>query len=328
MAEETKLLLWASEQREICRQIRSSQSHVKIILKTKNEAHLLQRWIDHHVQIAGKKNVIIMDNCSVDSVVLDIYQRNSDQILIFAYGGHHNSIHRISDFPELYDALRESCKFYIFIDTDEFLFWGDQDRLVAEQILVGRLDVADSCDVFPGVWLHNYPGCDDIFFVSDYSDRIIEGVTWGKPLVSSRVNVQGFINHNCQLKGSVKDLSAGYGLFVAHFNRLIPQQRITQNIQKLLSRKVIKNIDEIHELLRSDAPCSSDGNVELYVREIRSLEAVKEVGWPKLINPPSGTFKLAADGTLFFGDDVAKRAFANVRTEFQESWHKVPVASL
>lgn len=128
MSDETKLPLWGKEHEKICREIRSTTSSLKIILKTKNEPYLLQRWIDHHVQIVGAKNLIIMDNCSDDPAILEVYKRNSDVVSAYAYSGHHNSLHRISVFPELYKSLRESCGFYVFIDTDEFLYWADNGR--------------------------------------------------------------------------------------------------------------------------------------------------------------------------------------------------------
>jgi Glycosyl transferase family 2 len=323
MSEETKLPLWSKEREAICREIRSTTGLIKIVLKTKNEAHLLQSWIDHHVQIAGPKNVIIMDNCSDDPAVLDIYERNSNSVSLYAYGGHHNSLHRISVFPELYQSLRDSCSFYIFIDTDEFLFWSTDRKLVSDKLESKHLETPGPNDVFPGIWLHNYPGCRDIFFVNDHENRAIEGLTWGKPLIASSLNVEGFINHNCQLKGSVPTIRPRFGLFVAHFNRLIPQQRIAQNIQKLISRKTIKSVDDLEELLRADTPANPDGNVDLYVREIKSLRSLGEAGWPKLNNPPTGTIKLLDDGDIVYFDENVRQAFVQIETGFESSWSKV-----
>jgi len=327
MSEETKLPLWSRERAKICSEIQSKSSLLRIVLKTKNEAHLLQRWIDHHVQIAGTKNVIIMDNCSDDPAILDIYEKNSDVASVYAYGGYHNSLHRISAFPELYQSLRESCRFYVFIDTDEFLYWADDGRLEAHPDVTRHLEGAGAGDVFPGLWLDNYPGCDDIFFVNDYPSRTLDGLTWGKPLIASNVNVDGFINHNCQLKSSVSGIHARFGLFVAHFNRLIPQQRIAQNIQKLVARKRIKSAEEIEDLLRANTSVNTDGNVNLYVREIKSLRCLGEAGWPKLDNPPAGTIKLLGNGTIVCPDDEVQRAFATIEAEFESNWPKVQDAT-
>jgi Glycosyl transferase family 2 len=320
MSEDLSLPLWAESKAKICDQIRAVAGKLKIVLKSRNEVHLLQSWIDHHVKIAGKKNVIVMDNCSDDPAVLKIYRDNAEDVLAFSYSDHHNSLHRIALYEELYDALRRSSEFYVFIDTDEFLFWHDGERLLSGLEFTNKM--VGGGDFYPGIWLHNYPGCKNIFFISDYVARTLEGLTWGKPIISSRVEVGGFINHNCQLKGSVTNLVPRYGVFVAHFNRLIPQQRINQNIQKLISRKLIRQADEIDNLLNEPGG-SSDGNIDLYIREIKSLRALSEGAWPSLNNPPLGTAKLRSDGTLVWADDRTRDAFLSINLDFLNLWTQV-----
>jgi hypothetical protein len=66
---------------EAVAQIKENESTLKIVLKTKNETEILDRWLEHHLKIAGDLNVIVFDNGSTNPKTFDIYKKYLYRIL-------------------------------------------------------------------------------------------------------------------------------------------------------------------------------------------------------------------------------------------------------
>lgn len=111
---------WGKYRTKICERIADENSLMKIVIKTKDDSHLLERWINHHRAIVGDKGIIVFDNMSSRPGVFEIYSKYPD-ILVVQYDGFCDIIHLQTVFKDLYEALRRSCNWYAFIDTDEFL---------------------------------------------------------------------------------------------------------------------------------------------------------------------------------------------------------------
>src|SRR4030088_500938 len=93
--------------------------------------------------------------------------------------------------------------------------------------------------MFPGLWINNYPGASSVFFVPNSADAWTHALLWGKPIVSSRLEIRGFINHNVQLYRECGPFPIKSGIFIAHLTRLNPLQRIEANLRKLKSLGLI-----------------------------------------------------------------------------------------
>lgn len=299
---------WAERRGGICEGIKRRKSDLKIVLKTKNDPFLLREWIEHHARIAGHENLVIFDNGSSDPAVAGIYAEFKDRVLIVRYGGFVDDLHKVFAFGELYAALRSSCARYAFLDTDEFLVWIDRDGTfldgggAAERILQHP-----GVPVLPGTWLSNVVGHRNRFWLKPDGGGLIDGLKWGKPLVSSDVDVSGYINHNCQLD------AAHYGgrfvlqCFVLHLNRLSFRQRVSSNMNKLVALGVLKEGDAVAKVVGLDPNDYREGNIRLYLREIQQFAAMDDP--PANDGSPlqENSIRLGASGSIEF-QSAAQRA--------------------
>jgi hypothetical protein len=259
---------WKDHKEILCKKMIANKSVLKIVLKTKDEVVHLQAWIDHHLKIVGPENLIVFDNGSTSDEVRDIYSRYSD-IKVVRYDGAVDNIHHTRLFPELYEGLRQSSSFYAVIDTDERLVWVDGDRYFNDSEVVRFLQNEHSGNSFPGFWLQNILGWSNRFAFNTRED-VISGLKWGKPIISSKLNVSGFINHNIQL-GSDAFRSPRANIFVLHLNRLTPTQRIDANVRKLISLGLVPSDSSAQSIVESDFLMFREGNPRNYVKEIQLL---------------------------------------------------------
>jgi hypothetical protein len=141
---------WRQVKTNLRERLSTSRSVIKVILKTKDDPIMLEDWIQHHAKIAGINNLIIFDNCSTSETVLQTYGKYKDEVIIIRHEGFIDLPHNVKFFPELYAALRASCDYYTFLDTDERLVWMEQDRFWVDDKFRER--IADQADptVLPG----------------------------------------------------------------------------------------------------------------------------------------------------------------------------------
>lgn len=202
---------------------------LKIVLKTRNEQYLIEKWIRHHSNIVGLSNITIFDNMSDIDYISSIYKAYEPDIRIFLFDGFLDNLHRVNLYPDLYQWLRQSSVYYLFIDTDEYLVCFDGDKFISNAEILEFLPKHNSC--VPTATLTNYPGCESRYFFS--RERFGDSIRWGKPIISSAFDVDGFINHNIQIGLNAFSTQFPGNFFLLHMNQVTPVQRIHANIQKL-----------------------------------------------------------------------------------------------
>src|SRR5262249_9646663 len=148
--------------------------------------------------------------------VLRVYDKYRDAIPIIAYPGFCNALHDVSACPELYDALRNATRFFIFLDTDEFLIAIDDDRYRDDEGLVDFLGRQNESDAHPATWLSNTDWRDTRFRCGDDFDALAGHIAWGKPILRANAALSGFINHNAQVHPSLFARPFRTNFFVLH----------------------------------------------------------------------------------------------------------------
>src|SRR5437870_5753461 len=136
---------WDTHRDACCRSI-ARHATLKILLKTKDDPFLLERWILHHRKIVGPNNLVIFDNMSTHPDVARIYDKYRDTVQIIQYPAFYDSLHDVSACRALYDTLRDATRFFIFLDTDEFLVLIDDDRYYDDETIVDYLEDQDEPD--------------------------------------------------------------------------------------------------------------------------------------------------------------------------------------
>jgi hypothetical protein len=219
----------------------------------------LGQWIEHHLSIAGPGNIIIFDNGSSNSEVLSIYERYSNLIEVVSFSGYHNSLHYTSKLPALYDALGRSSEFFTFLDTDEFLVVFKDDRFYKDERILEMLAGNKETDVFPATWLYNTDWSATRFICG--RERLLSGLTWGKPILRSQARLNDFINHNVQLDKALYSSKTPLDFFVFHLTYLIPRQRIGANVNKLVACQFASAEETPEEIASRDISNITDQNV-------------------------------------------------------------------
>jgi hypothetical protein len=265
---------WDTHREACCRSIARRRATLKILLKTKDDPFLLERWILHHRKIVGPDNLVIFDNMSTHPEVIRVYEKYSNAIQTISYPKFHNSLHDVSACPELYDTLRDASRFFIFLDTDEFLILIDDDRYYDDEGLVDFLGEQDEADVHPATWLPNADWRASRFRCGDDFDGLAGGIAWGKPILRAKAGLSGFINHNAQLHPSLFAKPFRTNFFVLHLKHLFPEQRIAANVAKLKAFGFAAPEDSPEAVARRSLDGITNENAIRYVIEIRKLMAV------------------------------------------------------
>ena len=97
-------------------------SLVKVFCMTKDEYDLIEDFIIYYAYLFGYENIIIIDNESTNKEVLRIYEKYLKLgITLYtesSYEGNNQGI----IFTKYMNIHKETCKYLIGLDTDEFLF--------------------------------------------------------------------------------------------------------------------------------------------------------------------------------------------------------------
>lgn len=264
------MLIWESQKAEIAARLRRDPKDFRIILKTKDETDFLKDWVTHHRRIVGDDGLVIFDNGSSAPEVLDYYASIDDRVLVVSFSGYVNSLHRPSLMPELYSALRDSTRYFTFIDTDEFLYWftGTGQCLSGKGFLSNLLARDES--VIPGLWLDNVDGYRTRLWLNEQRRPLLAAVRSGKPVLSASFQWEGMSNHNFHLPEEVWSGCRTANVVVAHMSRLIPRQRIRANMAKLQADRFMSGNFTLEDLMACE-PSQLTGSARQYVREIQSL---------------------------------------------------------
>lgn len=301
------ILDWKTDKSSVVDKIQQTPVGLRICLKTKDETHFLEKWLEHHRNIVGDDGLIIFDNGTEDPGVLNFYERISGSILVVRFEGMMNNLHRPKFYPELYKALAKSSRYYAFIDTDEFLHWiepgGD---VISDAGVVDRI-AACTDPVIPGFWLNNVRGYHDRFWISPKHDHFASGLRSGKPVVSSGVELRDMSNHNRHIPAE-HWMSCGTGnVVLTHLKNLYPGQRVKANLMKLRAYNFMQGAFDINDILSieiSDLPPDH----RILVREIQELSGIEAFDADPSAPLLSGHVWMR-DGRLVFGDPTVQQQF-------------------
>jgi Glycosyl transferase family 2 len=108
----------------------------KIFCVTRDEYDLIEDFIVYHGKIFGYNNIVLIDNMSQNSHVLEIYEKYSKLgVTIYKEESYRGDDQGIS-FTKYMHQYKNECKFLIGLDTDEFIYSSeDTDPMAVRRIL-------------------------------------------------------------------------------------------------------------------------------------------------------------------------------------------------
>jgi hypothetical protein len=298
---------WDADRLSLCARISSAPAVLKVLLKTKNDPILLERWIEHHSRIVGPRNILIFDNMSDDPDVLSIYERHPE-VLVIRFRGFHNNVHRVGLFGELYSSLRDSSQFFVFLDTDEFLTLIDGDNYYPDGSILEFLQSEPLSQVFPGTWLYNTNWTANQFICGTTPEYLSSGLAWGKPVLRSNAQLDGYLNHNIQLERTLFPARIQTNLFVLHLANLSPQQRIASNINKLIARGFAQPLDTAEIISQHTLDGVRDANIVQYVSEIKRLLPMRAQPEAKQGTLRPGCIELSPEGKIIYYSELERQS--------------------
>ena len=298
------MLTWPADAEAICVAIAAAPSDVKFVLKTRNEAQRLERWILHHLPMAGPGGLVIFDNASTDPDVGEVRERYGSSVQFHGWSLPHDAIHDATRQRPLYASLRASCRHYAFLDTDERAFWSDGTRLIDGDDFAGRVAAADERIVHPGLWLENRPGSTDIYFVEDR--RLARCLNWGKPLLGRDADVSDFVNHNWQFVKHNPGHDLWSGFVVCHDRFDDAARRLRSNVEKCLAYGFAATPEEIDRIVATGRFEDFKPAFQNYLREIVRC---RTESWLPAADPRADQVAVRAGGVLEFGSPEAERCF-------------------
>ena len=223
---------------------------LKIMLKVKDEPELIVRWIEHHADIVGYHNLVIMNCGSTDPFFLGILHGYRERVLVLDYDQYYDNLSFPGANAALYGMLMRNCKYLTILDADEFLC-GQRDGVIAHAYVKDILR-AGSEDVHAGTWLTNTAPPPDTpaggidfsspiaFSLDDASLR--EGTFAGKSVVrASLVFDINYVGHNLHLRQTMARMDAGsFGkLLVFHLARLSPKVVRARALKHLHAKGIV-----------------------------------------------------------------------------------------
>ncbi|MDB2407712.1 hypothetical protein N9W17_04205 [Jannaschia sp.] len=264
-----RFLGWPDDKYAVIGRLAKAKPTLRIFIKTKDDAEMLSKWYAHHKKIVPTWAITIFDNGSTDPDCLAFYAQLPPETMVVRFQGFHNGLHMTTEYPELYAALVKSCRYFTFIDCDEYLCHYDGQTLRMDESIVDPLIEATD-DAIPTTRLDNYPGRSDQYPVSDATLK--NGTIWGKPILRSNFIPIGHINHNCQISNLHYAAPFEAGYILLHLNRLDAEQRIKANLRKLKQRRFGAGGDMLSAALAADADAIADSATRHYVSEVQVLK--------------------------------------------------------
>lgn len=253
---------WDKEKDVIIQKISNMPAEFKVCVKLKNEKELLPDLISH-LSKAGflSEEIIIFDNMSDDEEFLEYLNKISERFLVIKYSGDHNLVHTKA-FIDAYKALAQSCRYFMFLDADEFPYWIDLENgdLLIEGMknnLMKYLDEIDeSYDTFHLIF-RDYP---DLF--DQIPKNMFRFLLWFKVLFKSK----SILTNSKLINGSwnfpyimhlIQAYFAGCRIYpkfipvlLIHDKYKYPERTVRINLMKIIRLRTIQNI--IKDILGSD----------------------------------------------------------------------------
>jgi Glycosyl transferase family 2 len=297
--------LFGDRRGECCARIEQVWAPVKIVLITKDDPYLIERWIAHHIKIVGAEGLLIFDNMSDDPQVHSVYEKYRDRVNIMRFADKYMNVHHSRAYSDLYGALARSSDYCIFLDTDEFLILIDNDRYYDNDRILSFVMSNSGCDLFPSTWLMNENWIDSQFSSTD-AGQLPQLLACGKPLIRSSKFPPGYVNHNFQLGARLFAPPFKANLFLLHLTHLYPRQRISANVNKLITLGVVQPGESAESIAARDD--IADVVAALYAKEIGDCLALD--GKINLVNRVlrPGSLELLPDGTISYYSDAERKA--------------------
>lgn len=302
--------------------IRNDRSTFKIVTKTRNEDFFIEKWIVHHLAILQDVKIVIFDNMSDNEYVHEIYRKYKDKIILAKFDMYMDTIHMGHKFIQLYKALAESSRFFTIIDSDEFLYFYDGNRVVKDGSMVEFLAKNSDCNFFAPCWIENIEGDERLF---SFNPKSLSMFNWGKPIINRRMvplfeslvskREWPILHHTVQLPIQTHG-KAPTRFLLLHMKNLNKYQRIKSNMQKLVALGFAKNANDFSALLKIDLDTIQDvnlytrhdANARRYIIETRGLvESLHAT--PAKPSEERGTVELCDDGLLAFSSRVLEDEF-------------------
>jgi hypothetical protein len=270
-------LSWPRDATQICSLVEGNKATLKIVAKMKDESYFAEKWILHHLKIAGDSNVIIIDNMSTESEVFAVYEKYKRRILLIAYDDYMDFVHMSNVFMQFYRSLAASSSFFTIIDADEYLYWWDGAKAVSDESMLAFLDGKRDVSFFAPLWLANVGDNEKML---QFTPKDLWFVHMGKPIVSPRIIPaleSAALQYKCPALHHTKDLpvemygNAPGAFFLAHLKNVNKYHRIKSNMQKLAALGVVKHQNDYRSLLTVRAELIEVGYVRGYIEETRKL---------------------------------------------------------
>lgn len=219
---------------------------LKVVLKTKDESFLLERWLQYHINLVGAHNIVVIDNNSERPEIHEIYARYD--VLVFKDGRSPDTYHNSRGYLHFYENfVFKNAAFHVFLDTDEFLCFYDYSsenfsNSKLREFLLSNLDN----HTLTTSWLYNN------YYGKDYSD--VKDVTHFSLNIRGYDVVKGKSVFRCTSKNSNKghnctsrDVTFCPELFTLHLNKVNIEERIQSKIRFVKSENPDWTAEEFFE---------------------------------------------------------------------------------
>ncbi len=316
----SQILTWDKDKNEICETIRKRKVFMKIILKTKDEIELLERYIEHYSKIVGYDGLIIADNMSEDPRIYDIYKKYLKEIIIFKYEfpniyASHDAIHNKHLFADFYTAISQSCEYFALFDNDEFLILIDpeHEKWYADEKIVDYIKSINPKRAIPTIWLFNIPYKDDVFKFDTKIDNLKNCVKFGKVILPANLSMekQRILSHNIGIHSSLYGDFPINNLFLLHLSTFSIERSLRISKEKLIKRKIIKKESSYEEIITMDINKLSDGSAIEWIKSIKRLLEIKERKEPFVENLPPYSIRLLPSNDIQFLSPECREKFKN-----------------
>ena len=294
---------WDSDKEQIIDRLRSNAT-LKLCIKLLDEPLLIEGWIQHHAKIVGFENLIIADNGSTDALTLDVYDRYSDLATVFRFDGPHNEIHWHPRFSELFDIVKETCRYFAFLDADERLVFLEENTWISDNSLERKIADSTAEGIIPTTWLINTLNCWDTFDLLDTESRprLRNNLRWGKPILPANLVGTHYGIHNTQFNQSVFSAEFGVNFFLLHYTQF-PERRIAANRNKLISRGIVGKDVTSENIALMSFESQTDRSFMRFVDEIKEMLLVISSGRYEECRRTGDYLRLEQNGQIYYSSN-------------------------
>jgi tetratricopeptide (TPR) repeat protein len=237
---------WQQQSDIICERIANASAKLKVILKIKDDFHLFPIWLQHYEAFLAPHEIIIADNSSADSRLLNLYGSMHENIVVFSYSsvlddGFHNVIHSRVAFHQLYSALDASSNHHIFLDADELLILWKNRQWTRDRETILEVLSRHGGRALATAWLETVPLSLSKVFIGPDDSSLRNSIAWGKPLVPAYLTNSGYPIHNGHFEEEVFAEPNCEIFALLHLKNYSPEQRLAVSRAKLVARGLAKS---------------------------------------------------------------------------------------